>query len=191
MLHMIRHTRLLLTLALICTGGAQAAGNNWIDAISLSFGEDNDNNETKVYRLGLQNKWERSWLHGGAWYVGGYWDAELSYMESDHKKSKNDELFAIGLTPVFRMQRDAELSSGMSPYAEIGIGPHLLSETRLGNQQYSTAFQIGSMLGFGLGFGDKGQYELSYRFQHLSNGDIKTPNQGMNLHLLRLGYSFE
>ena len=176
---------------MICTGGAQAAGNNWIDAISLSFGEDNDDNETRVYRLGLQNKWERSWLHGGAWYVGGYWDAELSYMESDHNKSKNDELFAIGLTPVFRMQRDAELSSGMSPYAEVGIGPHLLSETRLDNQQYSTAFQIGSVLGFGLGFGDKGQYELSYRFQHLSNGDIKTPNQGMNLHLLRLGYSFE
>ena len=191
MLHMIRHTRLLLTIALICSSGAQAAGSNWIDAISLSYGEDNDNNETKVYRLGLQNKWERSWLNGGAWYVGGYWDAELAYMESDHKKSKNDELFAIGLTPVFRMQRDADLSSGVSPYAEAGIGPHLLSETRLGKQQYSTALQIGSMLGFGLGFGEKGQYELSYRYQHISNGDIKTPNNGMNLHLLRLGYSFE
>jgi len=47
------------------------------------------------------------------------------------------------------------------------------------------------MLGFGLGFGEKGQYELSYRYQHISNGDIKTPNNGMNLHLLRLGYSFE
>ena len=191
MLHMIRHTRLLLTLALICSSGAQAAGSNWIDAISLSYGEDNDNNETKVYRLGLQNKWERSWLNGGAWYVGGYWDAELAYMESDHEYSDNDELFDIGLTPVFRMQRDADLSSGVSPYAEAGIGPHLLSETRLGNQRYSTALQIGAMLGFGLGFGEKGQYELSYRYQHISNGDIKTPNNGMNLHLLRLGYSFE
>lgn len=188
---MILHTRLLLTLALICTSGAQAAGNNWIDAMSLTYGEDNDNNETRVYRLGLQNKWERSWLHGGAWYVGGYWDAELAYMESDHEYSENDELFDLGLTPVFRMQRDAELSSGVSPYAEVGVGPHLISETRLGNQQYSTAFQIGGMLGFGLGFGEKGQYELSYRYQHISNGDINTPNNGMNLHLLRLGYSFE
>ena len=67
MLHMTRHRRLLLTLAIICSSGAQAAGSNWIDAISLSYGEDNDNNETKVYRLGLQNKWERSWLNGGAW----------------------------------------------------------------------------------------------------------------------------
>jgi lipid A 3-O-deacylase len=47
------------------------------------------------------------------------------------------------------------------------------------------------VVGFGLGFGDKGQYEISYRLQHISNGGIKTPNQGMNLHLLRLGYSFD
>ena len=188
---MTLHRRLLPLLAVIFAATAHAAGNNWIDAMSLTYGEDMDDNETTLYRLGLQNKWERTWLNDGAWYVGGYWDVELAYMESDHEKSKNDNLFDLGLTPVFRVQRDASLSSGVSPYAEAGIGPHLISETRLGNQQYSTALQFGSLIGFGLGFGDKGQYEISYRFQHLSNADIKTPNQGMNLHLLRLGYSFE
>jgi hypothetical protein len=188
---MTQYRRLLPLLAVIFSTTAQAAGNNWIDAMSLTYGEDMDNNETTLYRLGLQNKWERTWLNDGAWYVGGYWDVELAYMESDHDKSKNDNLFDLGLTPVFRMQRDASLSSGVSPYAEAGIGPHLISETRLGNQQYSTAFQFGSLIGFGLGFGDRGQYEISYRYQHISNADIKTPNQGMNLHMLRLGYSFE
>jgi len=188
---MTLHRRLLPILAVIFSTTAHAAGNNWIDAISLTYGEDMDDNETTLYRLGLQNKWERTWLNDGAWYVGGYWDVELAYMESDHEKSKNDNLFDLGLTPVFRMQRDASLSSGVSPYAEAGIGPHLISETRLGNQQYSTALQFGSLIGFGLGFGNRGQYEISYRFQHLSNADIKTPNQGMNLHLLRLGYAFE
>lgn len=186
---------LISLLAVICTviytGTSHATGNNWIDAISLTYGKDMDDNDSKLYRLGLQNKWERTWLNDGAWYVGGYWDAELAYMESDHEDSENDNLFDLGLTPVFRMQRDATLSSGVSPYAEVGIGPHLISETRLGERQYSTAFQFGSLIGFGLGFGDKGQYEISYRYQHLSNADIKTPNQGMNLHLLRLGYSFE
>ena len=182
---------LALSCAVICTGISHAAGNNWIDAMSLTYGEDMDDNDSKLYRLGLQNKWERTWLNDGAWYVGGYWDAELAYMESDHKNSENDNLFDLGLTPVFRMQRDATLSSGVSPYAEVGIGPHLISETRLGKQQYSTAFQFGSLIGFGLGFGDKGQYELSYRFQHISNADIKTPNNGINLHILRLGYSFQ
>ena len=185
------HHRLLLILAVICSTTANANGNNWIDAISLSYGGESGRNNTKMYRLGLQNKWERTWLNDGAWYVGGYWDAELAYMESDHKNSQNDDLYDLGLTPVFRLQRDASLSSGVSPYAEFGIGPHLISETRLGKQQYSTALQFGSLIGFGVGFGDKGQYELSYRLQHISNADIKTPNQGMNLHMLRIGYNFE
>jgi len=185
------HRRLLLILAVICTTTANANGNNWIDAISLSYGGEGGRNNTKMYRLGLQNKWERTWLNDGAWYVGGYWDTELAYMKADHISGMNDDIFDLGLTPVFRMQRDASLSSGVSPYAEAGIGPHLLSETSLGYKQYSTAFQFGSLIGFGLGFGDKGQYELSYRYQHISNADIKTPNNGINLHILRLGYSFE
>jgi hypothetical protein len=89
------------------------------------------------------------------------------------------------------MQRDASLSKGITPYAEAGIGPHLISETSLGRRRFSTAFQLGSLVGFGLGFGEKGQYEISYRFQHLSNVEIKKPNDGLNLHLLRLGYSFQ
>lgn len=183
--------RLLPILAVICSSAATAAGNNWIDAISLSYGEEKGRNNTRMYRLGVQNKWERTWLNDGAWYVGGYWDTELAYMKADHISGRNDEIFDLGLTPVFRMQRDASISSGVSPYAEAGIGPHLLSETSLGFKQYSTAFQFGSLIGFGLGFGDKGQYELSYRFQHISNANIKTPNNGINLHILRLGYNFD
>ena len=78
---MTLYRRLLPLLAVIFTATAQADGNNWIDAISLTYGEDMDDNETTLYRLGLQNKWERTWLNDGAWYIGGYWDAELAYME--------------------------------------------------------------------------------------------------------------
>jgi len=182
---------ILMLLAVVCIGPVHAAGNNWIDAISLSYGEDLDDNDAKLYRLGLQNKWERTWMNDGAWYVGGYWDAELGYVETTREDNENDELYDLALIPVFRMQRDTSLSSGISPYAEAGIGPHLISETRLGDRRFSTALQFGSLIGFGLGFGDKGQYELSYRFQHISNSGIKTPNDGMNLHMLRLGYSFQ
>jgi hypothetical protein len=88
------------------------------------------------------------------------------------------------------MQRDASLSSGVSPFAEAGIGAHLLTDTRLGDRAFSTALQLGSVLGLGLGFGDNGQYEVSYRYQRLSNLGIKNPNDGMDLHLLRFGYNF-
>jgi hypothetical protein len=182
--------RLLLAL-LIYTGVSGASASNWIDAVSFSYGQDDDSNESDVYRVGLQNNWERSWFTDGAWYVGGYWDAELAYMESDVSDAENSELFDLSLTPVFRMQRDTGLSSGVSPYAEAGVGAHLLSETRLGHNSYSTAFQFGSLVGLGLSFGGRGQYQLGYRFQHISNASIKSPNSGMDLHLLRLAYAFD
>ena len=178
----------LLLLSMAFTVDASATG--WIDGFSLTYGKDEDSNDVDLIRIGLQKRWDRTWFKGGAWYLGGYWDAELAYLESDTKHSDNSNLLDLSLTPVFRYQRDANLSSGVTPYAEAGIGPHLLSHTSLGFQQYSTAFQFGSLVGFGLGFGGNGQYEIAYRFQHLSNANIKKPNDGLNLHLLRLGYSF-
>ena len=160
----------------------------WIDSVSFSLGKDNDSNDTDVYYVGFQNKWERSWFEGGAWYLSGYWDAEIGYMETDI--GFDNELVDFSLTPVLRFQRDASLSSGVTPYAEAGFGPHLVSDTRLGKRDLTTAFQVGSILGFGVGFGERGQYELSYRFQHISNLNIKKPNDGIDMHLLRLGYNF-
>ena len=112
-------------------------------------------------------------------------------MNANADDGENGDLFDLSLIPVFRWQRDASLSSGVSPFAEAGIGPHLLSDTQLTDQAYSTALQLGTLVGFGIGFGDRGQYELSYRYQYVSNLDIKKPNDGMNQHLLRLGYAFE
>ncbi len=178
-----------LLLPFITTAGA--TGNNWVDAISLSLGTDEGSINADIYRLGLENRWKRTWFNGGAWNVGGYWDAELAYIKTDDAEhGENDELYDISLTPVFRLQRDTALSSGVSPFAEAGIGAHLFSTTSLADDSYSTAFQFGSLLGFGLGFGKYGQYELGYRFQHISNASIKKPNDGLNLHMLRLGYSF-
>ncbi|MBT8117252.1 MAG: acyloxyacyl hydrolase [Gammaproteobacteria bacterium] len=183
-------TNLLVPLLLLAQVPAMASSPpNWIDAVSFTLGKDDNSNDTGVYRIGFQNKWERSWFEGGAWFLSGYWDTELGYLETDI--GVYNELVDVSVTPVLRLQRDADLSSGVTPYAEAGFGPHLISETRLGRRILSTAFQFGSLIGLGVGFGERGQYELSYRFQHISNADIKTPNDGLELHLLRLGYNFE
>jgi lipid A 3-O-deacylase len=165
--------------------------DRWIDTVTIGYGKESNTNDANIYQISLQHKWHSTWFNGGAWYVGGYWDAGLSYLSGNPDSGENGDLFDLSLIPVFRWQRDASLSSGVSPFAEAGIGPHLLSETRLTDQAYSTALQLGSLVGFGIGFGDRGQYELSYRYQYVSNLDIKKPNDGMNQHLLRLGYAFE
>jgi lipid A 3-O-deacylase len=164
---------------------AHADRDVWADGLSLTIG---GGSHLDVYRIGMQKRWNHSWFKGGAWYLGGYWDTELALMEAD--RGESDNVYGISLTPVLRYQRDARLSSGVTPFAEAGMGPHLLSETQLGTSNLATAFQVGSLLGLGLGFGDKGQYELTYRYSHVSNLGIKEPNDDLDLHLVKLGYSF-
>jgi lipid A 3-O-deacylase len=180
---------LVTLLLLLCLALQVNAGERyWLDGVSVTAGESDDSDGTEVLRLGIQKRWSHIWFDGGAWYLGGYWDTELAFMEVD--RGSTDEALGLSITPVFRYQRDARLSSGITPFAEAGLGFHLLSETNIGDNNLSTAFQFGSLFGLGVGFGERGQYELSYRFTHISNGDIKKPNDGLDLHLLKLGYNF-
>jgi opacity protein-like surface antigen len=75
-------------------------------------------------------------------------------------------------------------------YLEAGIGAHLISSTALGNKRFGTAFQFGDHLGFGYRFGARGAADIGYRYQHLSNADIKVPNNGIDFHQVRLQYWF-
>jgi hypothetical protein len=186
--------RLTLAAALLLPSLTAWCANtgHWIDSVTIGYGKESNTDDADIYQLSLQHDWNHTWFNGGAWYVGGYWDAGLAYLNANAADSgENSDLFDLSLISVLRWQRDASLSSGVSPFAEAGIGPHLLSETRLADKSYSTALQLGALVGFGIGFGERGQYELSYRYQYISNLDIKQPNDGMNQHLLRLGYSFE
>jgi lipid A 3-O-deacylase len=178
---------LAIALLLLCQALSVNAGERrWIDAVSISLGEGENSDGTDVYRIGFQNRWERSWFTGGAWYLGGYWDSELTILEAD--RGYTDEVLGVSVTPVLRYQRDARLSSGVTPFAEAGMGAHLLSDTHVGSNSLSTAFQFAPVFGVGVGFGGRGQYELSYRYTNYTNGGIKKPNDGVELHLLKLGY---
>lgn len=64
---------------------------------------------------------------------------------------------------------------------EVGTGPALLSGTEIDNRRFSIAFQFGSHIGLGLRFGPKHRYEVSYRFMHYSNANLKVPQQRHDL----------
>jgi hypothetical protein len=78
----------------------------------------------------------------------------------------------------------------VTPFAEAGFGVHLLTDTRVGTNHLTTAFQFGTLLGLGVGFGERGQYEITYQYTNLTNADLKKPNDGLDAHLLKLGYNF-
>ena len=55
---------------------------------------------------------------------------------------------------------------------------------------FSSNFQFGDHVAGGVRFGDKGQYDVQLRLQHLSNGGIKHPNPGINFAILGFQYHF-
>jgi opacity protein-like surface antigen len=156
---------------------------NAVDSVSLEAGRGDG---TDMVRVGIQWDWTKRWLQGENWHVGGYWDLALGQWHRSSPPGFNEDITEIGLTPVFRLQRNDRLG----PYVEAGIGAHLLSRTSLGDKRFSTAFQFGDHVGAGIRFGANGAFDLAYRFQHLSNGGIKDPNDGMNFHQIRFQYRF-
>jgi lipid A 3-O-deacylase len=161
-----------------------------VDGMSISAGTDDSGNaNVDLYRVGVQWKWKKRWLQTENWHLGGYWDLQGGYWNNSSPDKTNSGLWELAFTPVFRVQQN-ELS-GFAPFLEFGVGAHLISKTSVSNQrQFSTNFQFGSHVGIGARFGNKDAFELSYRYQHISNASIKHPNNGINFNVLRVGYWF-
>jgi lipid A 3-O-deacylase len=161
---------------------AAAVSPAWaVDGVALEAGAGEG---VRMGRIGLVWDWNRRWFQGNQWHLGGYWDLSLGYWNSRTvQPGQNDDITEIAITPVFRIQRN----NLQGPYVEAGIGAHLLSRSEIGNKQLSTNFQFGDHIGIGYRFG---QFDLGYRFQHLSNAGIKRPNPGINFSQIRVTYNF-
>lgn len=144
----------------------------------------------KMYRVGALWKWDKSWLNDGDWQVTGSWEASLGNWRGYKPDDDNQTITDVGITPVFRFAQ--KVGSGMMPYLEGGLfGMHLISPTFIySGRNFSTAFQFGHILGFGVSLGEHREFDFGYRFQHLSNGNIKKPNNGVDFNQIHFAYRF-
>ncbi|OGS91881.1 MAG: hypothetical protein A2Z95_10395 [Gallionellales bacterium GWA2_60_18] len=168
--------------------GALLFGNNAlaVDGMSVEYG---NGDATDMARVGAIWNWDKQWFTEGAWLVTGFWEVSVGRWNGHSAAGNNQTITDLGVTPVFRFQQKNR--SGFSPYAEGAIGFHLIAPTFINaDRKFGSAFQFGDHVGFGASFGDRQQFELGYRFQHLSNGSIKQPNQGINFNQVRFGYQF-
>lgn len=180
----------LLSLILACFFVLVSFTAHAVDSVSIEGGASfsGDRKTTTMGRIGAQWDWESKWFDTGSWYLGGYWDAQVGYWHTNDKGGDHD-IGDFSITPVLRFQSSA--TSGFVPYLELGIGAHYLTEKTIADDRhFSTNFQFGDHLGAGFRFGDKAQYDLSYRIQHLSNAGIDSPNPGINFNELRFQYHF-
>ncbi len=94
----------------------------------------------------------------------------------------NRSLWNGNATPYLRW-RPAE-GSWQNAFIEVGVGIQGISHTAIAispdaSHRMSTAFQFGERFLVGLTFGDNPQYEIASFVQHVSNGKIKLPNDGL------------
>ncbi len=149
-----------------------------IDGLSVEAGSGTG---VDMARVGVQWKWQKRWLEGAEYHVGGYWDAQLGYWNGA------SNITDLSLTPTFRLQRN----QGYGLYGEAAIGFHYLSSTNVtATKQPGSHFEFGDHVGVGYRFGEQGKYDLQLRFQHLSNAGIKHPNPAINFSILRFQYHF-
>ena len=158
-----------------------------VDAVAFEGGMGEDT----TYRggFGMQWDWGVEWLPIGDWYLGGYWEASFSYWDGEKGRTGTESLGEFGLAPVFRIQSHNPVY-GLWPYLEGAVGIHVMTEEELGDKDFSIPFTFGDHVGTGACFGEKGQFELGYRFQHLSNLSLGDSNPGINFHIARFVYHF-
>ncbi len=162
-------------------------GNVWaVDGISVEAG---NGNATDTERVGAIWNFNRNWFTDGDWQVTGFWEAMVGRWRGHSSFGDNQNVTDLGLTPVFRLVQ--KNPGSLAPYLEGAIGAHLISPDFInGDRRFGSSFQFGDHVGAGIRLGERQQYDLGYRFQHLSNGGIKKPNQGINLNEVHLIYHF-
>ncbi|MDP3842842.1 MAG: acyloxyacyl hydrolase [Oxalobacteraceae bacterium] len=151
-------------------------GNSY--AVDSASFEAATGNKTQMVRLGAQWDWSNKWWQSNNTHIGGYWDLTLAQWRGTQYQNRphvTQDITDIGITPVFRFQQD----SRTGPYAEAGVGAHLMSQVYDNNgRTLSTAFQFGNHIGIGYVFANN--LDIGLKIQHFSNGGIKHPNNGVN-----------
>lgn len=171
-------------IAFLFAGLAASAPALAVDGYIVEIGGANN---IQSLRLGMIRQWADQWFPDGHWHLTGYWEATLAYLNSDNDKGKTaaDAAFA----PVFRIRPNA--MGGAQPYWDLALGLHLLSARKLdAKHDLGSPLLVGPLVGVGVTFGEKSQYDLGYRFQHLTNLGIRDTDDGLSLHQVRLTYLY-
>ena len=100
--------------------------------------------------------------------------------------SHGSSLYEVGFVPV------GQFGKVVGPVyldASFGLGPDLISRNSIGVQRKSTLFQFTDEMAVGISDLKK-RVRLSLMYRHISNLDIKLPNNGTNFVGLGLSYRF-
>lgn len=169
---------------------ANAENFKW-ESISIGGGR-GDPDQLKGARIAARIAWPQHLnSKNNVWQWLGFWEISAAHFTTERYLNYPHEISAIAFAPVVRLARVAPLANTLYPYAELSVGPSVLSHKMLGHRNLGSAFEFQDLLGLGLRFGDQKQFELSCHYLHYSNAGIAKPNQGIDVKgLISLTYRF-
>jgi lipid A 3-O-deacylase len=155
------------------------------DCISVGAGDG-----TRGVR-GYRGSWEHSWptvtSHKNQKFTG-YWDLAYTDVSSNDTfdEPSNGHAVIISASPVLRIP----FKLIVPVYIDAGIGIAHLSNRLIANRDLGSVWVFEDRLGAGALLGARQSLEIGYRFLHYSNAYLAQKNQGLNLHLMIVGYWF-
>jgi lipid A 3-O-deacylase len=177
-----RRNAAILALALFAMAGNSNAG----ERVSIEAGV---GNFVDVIGIGIASEEWKRWSVGQDWSLSLHGLGRISFWRGRAEHSENEHLVDLGAAPVLRLEGSS--ARAFTPYLEASIGLNLLSQTRINeSRHFSTAFQFGEFLGVGATFGANQRYDVALRVEHVSNGGIKDPNDGLTYGALVFQYKF-
>jgi hypothetical protein len=165
---------------MMSTGGLVAAEFESLHSLGVRVGvSDYEKPDTFVLeevfaQRTLPWRWEKS----GPLQITSALELSLGHLGAD-----GTDAFVGGIGPVLRGSW-----TGLPLFIDMGTKATYISQSHFGLVNYGGKAQFVSHFEVGLELGRN--WELAYRFQHMSNARVYKSNPGLNLHVLTVQYRF-
>jgi hypothetical protein len=114
--------------------------------------------------------------------VGLRWYPALIYFQDRNDNGESDTIYATALGPLMRWYRDIDHKG---PYWELGVSAVWNSHHFRRN-----AARWNALSEIGIGYKFESDWHIALKFQHISNGQTRSPNEGVNALVFCLGFQF-
>ncbi len=100
-----------------------------------------------------------------------------SYVFTDATHHEDVHMFSV--LPALRY--NLKQRGNFSPFLEVTIGPSYMSDNQLGDREQGSRFIFNDFFTIGTRWGEKQEWEFSYSWRHISNGNLSEPNPGWDI----------
>jgi hypothetical protein len=119
-----------------------------------------------------------AWHFASEWRIGTFLEANAGFLHGG-----GETAFVGSLGPGINIR-------GFRDKIDIplGVNPTVVSDHTFGDVDFGGSFQFTSHIGLNFNFTQ--HFMMGYRLQHMSNAGFYSPNPGVNIHMVGIGYRF-